>query len=74
MDNSSSKIVSSAINAKKRNHVFDAFRAIGYVCDDVPLSIQARGGKYFFTSSIGRAFQVWNVRFFGLEESENHTC
>jgi U3 small nucleolar RNA-associated protein 21 len=41
--------------------IFSAFRAIGYVSTQVPLSIQVKGTEVFLASSIGTRFHVYNV-------------
>lgn len=40
--------------------MFKAFRALGYIADDVPLAVQRRGQETYCTVSVGRAWQVYN--------------
>ena len=38
--------------------LFQPFRALGYITDDVPFAIQRRGKEVFVTVSVGKAWQV----------------
>lgn len=39
--------------------LFAPFRALGYVCDDVPLAVQRLGKETFITVSVGNTWQVY---------------
>jgi U3 small nucleolar RNA-associated protein 21 len=41
--------------------LFQPFRALGYITDDIPFSIQRLGRESFVTVSVGKAWQVWLV-------------
>jgi U3 small nucleolar RNA-associated protein 21 len=45
----------------KESRVFVPYRILGQVTNHVPFSLQARGTEYFLTTSIGRAFHIYNV-------------
>ncbi len=38
--------------------LFQPFRALGYITDDVPFAVQRRGAQTFVTVSVGKAWQV----------------
>jgi U3 small nucleolar RNA-associated protein 21 len=38
--------------------LFQPFRALGYISDDVPFAVQRRGKETFVTVSVGKAWQV----------------
>ncbi|CAH9085598.1 unnamed protein product [Cuscuta epithymum] len=40
--------------------IFEPFRAIGYITNNVPFSVQRLGTETFVTVSIGKAFQIYN--------------
>ncbi|KAK3263316.1 hypothetical protein CYMTET_27870 [Cymbomonas tetramitiformis] len=40
--------------------LFQPFRALGYVADDVPFAINRRGKEHFVTISVGKAWQIYN--------------
>ncbi|KAG9135364.1 hypothetical protein Leryth_007141 [Lithospermum erythrorhizon] len=40
--------------------IFEPFRAVGYITNNVPFSVQRLGTETFVTVSIGKAFQVYN--------------
>lgn len=42
--------------------IFEPYRAIGYITNSVPFSVQRLGTETFVTVSVGKAFQVYNVR------------
>lgn len=42
--------------------LFAPFRALGYVCDDVPFAVQRLGTDTFVTVSVGNTWQVWTTR------------
>lgn len=44
--------------------IFEPYRAIGYITNSVPFSVQRLGTETFVTVSVGKAFQVYNVRSF----------
>ncbi len=48
--------------------LFQPFRALGYISDDVPFAVQRRGKETFVTVSVGKA---WQVR---PPTSANHTA
>lgn len=41
--------------------LFQPFRALGYITDDVPFAVQRRGNQTFVTVSVGKAWQVRGV-------------
>lgn len=41
--------------------LFVPFRAIGYVTNEVPFNIQARGQAYFLTTCVGTTFHIYDV-------------
>jgi hypothetical protein len=43
--------------------IFEPFRALGYITDNVPFVIQRRGIETFVTVSVGKSFQIFNVSF-----------
>ena len=45
----------------KDSRVFVPYRILGQVTNHIPFSLQARGAEYFLTTSIGRAFHIYNV-------------
>ncbi|KAK3221191.1 hypothetical protein Dsin_008216 [Dipteronia sinensis] len=40
--------------------VFEPYRAIGYITNSVPFSVQRLGTETFLTVSVGKAFQIYN--------------
>ncbi len=38
--------------------LFQPFRALGYISDDVPFAVQRRGKETFVFVSVGKAWQV----------------
>ena len=38
--------------------LFQPFRALGYISDDIPFAVQRRGKETFVTVSVGKAWQV----------------
>jgi hypothetical protein len=51
-------------NAKKSaNHskIYQPFRAIGYVTNEIPYVINNLGQDYFLTTCVGNSFQTYNV-------------
>lgn len=42
--------------------VFDHFRSVGLIADEVPFALLARGSASFVTTSIGRAFHIYDVK------------
>lgn len=38
--------------------LFEPFRAIGHIADDVPFAVQRRGRETYATVSVGNAWQV----------------
>jgi U3 small nucleolar RNA-associated protein 21 len=49
------------IHRQKASKVFAPYRILGYVTNQVPFSLQARGTNYFLTTSIGKAFHIYDV-------------
>lgn len=54
------------IEPEKRKHVarsriFQPFRALGYITNDVPFVVETRGQDFFLTTSVGHNFQTYNV-------------
>lgn len=43
--------------------LFQPFRALGYISDDVPFAIQRRGKETFVTVSVGKAWQVSSYQY-----------
>ncbi|CAG8567238.1 8534_t:CDS:10 [Acaulospora morrowiae] len=43
-----------------QSRIFQSFRAIGYVANEVPFDIQARGQVFFITTSVGNSFHVYD--------------
>lgn len=41
--------------------IFEPYRALGYVTDGTPFSVQRRGTENFVTVSVGKAWQIYNV-------------
>src|SRR5437879_846743 len=52
---------SSKSNTPPKPRLFQPFRAIGYVTNDVPFTLQARGSTFFLTTCVGRAFHIYDV-------------
>lgn len=46
--------------------LFTPYRTLGLVCDGQQQCLQHLGSETFLTTSIGRAFQVYNCRHLGL--------
>ena len=44
------------------SRVFQQYRALGYISNEVPFVVQTRGGVHFVTTCIGRSFQIYDVR------------
>ncbi|CAJ0829013.1 9830_t:CDS:10 [Entrophospora sp. SA101] len=42
------------------NRIFQPFRAIGYVTNDIPFDLQALGHAYFLTACVGNSFHVYD--------------
>lgn len=57
-------------NEKKKtvNHskIYQPFRAIGYVTNEIPYVINNHGQEYFLTSCVGNSFQTYNVSSFTI--------
>lgn len=43
--------------------LFQPFRALGYISDDVPFAVQRRGKETFVTVSVGKAWQVSSFQY-----------
>jgi U3 small nucleolar RNA-associated protein 21 len=41
--------------------LYSAFRALGYITNDVPIYIQQRGQTFAITTCIGPTFQIYDV-------------
>lgn len=53
-----------------RGPLFQPFRALGYITEDVPFAVQRRGKETYATVSVGRTWQVRAVGF----ASAAHSC
>lgn len=51
---------------RQPNHIFQPFRAIGHITNDVPFVVQSRGQAYFLTTCVGNAFQIYDCAKFNL--------
>lgn len=51
---------------KPNNHskIYQPFRAIGYVTNEIPYAINNFGNEYFLTTCVGNSFQTYNVMHF----------
>lgn len=49
---------------KANNHskIYQPFRAIGYVTNEIPYVINNFGNTYFLTTCVGTSFQTYNVK------------
>jgi hypothetical protein len=60
--------------------IFEPFRALGYITDNVPFVVQRRGIETFVTVSVGKSFQIFNVSSppsfssFATSSLINHKC
>ena len=41
--------------------IFSPFRAVGFCCNSVPLSLSVRGSTALIATAVGKAFHVYNV-------------
>ncbi|CAM6100981.1 unnamed protein product [Calypogeia fissa] len=41
--------------------IFEPFRALGYITDGIPFSVQRRGLETFVTVSVGKSWQIFNL-------------
>lgn len=41
--------------------LFSPFRALGYITDDVPFSVQRRGKETYVTVSVGKSWQTYST-------------
>lgn len=49
------------------NHrLYSPFRAIGSICDDLPVCVEKRGDGFFITASIGKSFHIYDVESLNL--------
>ncbi|KAI8868541.1 YVTN repeat-like/Quino protein amine dehydrogenase [Ramicandelaber brevisporus] len=48
------------------SRVFVPFRAIGYVSNNVPFALQARGTAHFLTTCVGSTFHVYDIESLNL--------
>ncbi|DBB09195.1 TPA: hypothetical protein ACH3X3_007787 [Trebouxia sp. C0006] len=46
--------------------LFQPFRALGYISDDIPFAVQRRGKETFVTVSVGKAWQVYSCSKLGV--------
>ena len=46
------------------SQLFCPFRALGFVANHVPLTLQTQGSETLVTTAVGSAFHVYNVRSF----------
>ncbi|KAG0238082.1 hypothetical protein BGW42_007636 [Actinomortierella wolfii] len=53
--------------------IFVPFRAIGYVTNEVPFNIQARGQAYFLTTCVGSTYHIYDVAKMNLLFVGPHT-
>ncbi|KAI9497520.1 Utp21 specific WD40 associated putative domain-containing protein [Zychaea mexicana] len=53
--------VESNSRSPARSRVFQPFRALGYITNDVPFVIETRGQDFFMTTSVGHNFQTYNL-------------
>ncbi|KAF9189420.1 hypothetical protein BGZ51_009596 [Haplosporangium sp. Z 767] len=68
------KARTEAIKAKApAPRIFVPFRAIGYVTNEVPFNIQARGQAYFLTTCVGTTFHIYDVAKMNLLFVGPHT-
>ncbi|KAI9312356.1 Utp21 specific WD40 associated putative domain-containing protein [Dichotomocladium elegans] len=44
-----------------RSRVFQPFRALGYITDDIPFVVETRGQDFFLTTSVGYNFQTYSM-------------
>ena len=51
--------------------LFEAFRALGHIVEDVPFATQRRGKETFVTVSVGSAWQVGKIEMFFLKAFYN---
>lgn len=67
--------MSTVIDTKKRrvengkkpvahSKIYQPFRAIGYITNEVPYIINNHGQDYFLTTCVGHSFQTYNVMTF----------
>lgn len=47
-----------SITDRAMQPLFQPFRALGHISDDVPFAVQRRGKETFVTVSVGKAWQV----------------
>ncbi|GJJ76415.1 U3 small nucleolar RNA-associated protein 21 [Entomortierella parvispora] len=53
--------------------IFVPFRAIGYVTNEIPFNIQARGQAYFLTTCVGTTYHTYDVAKMNLLFVGSHT-
>ncbi|CAG8442794.1 7967_t:CDS:10 [Ambispora gerdemannii] len=58
------KVITAGTLPRKpiKPRIFQPFRAIGYVTNDVPFTLQARGTAFFLTTCVGNSFHIYDVR------------
>lgn len=59
---------------KANNHskIYQPFRAIGYVTNEIPYVINNHGQEYFLTSCVGSSFQTYNVNYLEIRYDHAH--
>jgi U3 small nucleolar RNA-associated protein 21 len=60
------KNIGHPLLAMPSSNLFVPYKATGLVCDGVQLHLQNLGKESFLTTSIGRAFQVYNTDKLGI--------
>ncbi|RKO97023.1 hypothetical protein CAUPRSCDRAFT_11285, partial [Caulochytrium protostelioides] len=55
-------VAANTVDHQKTKGLFQPFVTVGHVTADLPFSIQARGDAFFLTTSIGHAFQIFNMQ------------
>lgn len=60
---------------KSNNHskIYQPFRAIGYVTNEIPYVINNFGNEYFLTTCVGTSFQTYNVKIYTLTLLDTNT-
>jgi U3 small nucleolar RNA-associated protein 21 len=49
------------VKQPKNSRLFQPFKALGYICNEVPIRVQNRGQAFFITSAIGNHFHIYDV-------------
>lgn len=53
--------VESTKKSTAHSKIYQPFRAIGYVTNEIPYVINNLGQDYFLTTCVGNSFQTYNV-------------